>query len=88
VLVVVNTISMFINFVVITTSMYVEERYFVALQKSLLCSNIVTVMLSLCLTMHNAMKSYGGVELYIDVSLTSKLVGGECFALCRSGFLV
>jgi hypothetical protein len=35
------------------------------------------VKLSLCLTKHYAIKTYGGVDVYIHILLTSALVGGE-----------
>jgi hypothetical protein len=35
------------------------------------------VKLSVCLTKHYAMMTYGGVDIWIPISLTSALVGGE-----------
>jgi hypothetical protein len=35
------------------------------------------VTLSQCLTKHYAMKTYGGVDVYIHIFLTSALVRGE-----------
>jgi hypothetical protein len=44
------------------------------------------VKLTLCLTKHYAMKTYGGVDVYIHVFLTLAQVGDEWSASCLCRF--
>jgi hypothetical protein len=43
-------------------------------------SENIDIKLKLSLIKHYAMKTYGGVDVYIHVILTSALLGGECTA--------
>jgi hypothetical protein len=43
--------------------------------------------LPMCLTKHYTMKTYGGVDVYIHVFLTSVLVGDEWSASCSCSFI-
>jgi hypothetical protein len=46
----------------------------------------VKVQLSLCLSKHYAMKTYGGVDVKNHVFLTSEIVGGEWSTSCPGCF--